>query len=160
MSSVGVETRDGVAVVTLDRKVTNAISLELITELGRAVRAVGEDPDARGMVLTGAGGKFFSIGFDIPRLFPCSREEFGEFYRTVNRVSLELYALGKALPAGHSETWEAAERRTHADKQRLAGRVAELCKAGRKDEAVALLDTWTESTAGAQRTIVKGLAPR
>jgi hypothetical protein len=50
--------------------------------------------------------------------------------------------------------WETLERRTHTDKQRLAGRVADLLKADQKAEAVDLLDTWTANTANAQFGVV------
>ncbi|NQT14803.1 MAG: hypothetical protein HQ582_18765, partial [Planctomycetes bacterium] len=70
-------------------------------------------------------------------------------------VNGDLYKAGKASDTDKSR-WETLERQTHADKQRLAGRVAELLKADRKAEAVALLDRWTETTASAQFGVVAG----
>jgi len=71
----------------------------------------------------------------------------------------DLYTLGKTLDTEKSR-WETLERRAHADKQRLAGKVADLLKADRTAEAVDVLDTWTETTANAQFAIMKGLVPR
>jgi len=65
----------------------------------------------------------------------------------------DLYTLGKTLDTERSR-WEALERRTHADKQRLAGRIADLLEADRTAEAVDLLDTWTETTANAHFAIM------
>ncbi|HEY2597271.1 MAG TPA: enoyl-CoA hydratase/isomerase family protein [Candidatus Dormibacteraeota bacterium] len=60
------EVDDRVATVTLNRPdKMNAMSQELIGELEDAIRAADEDPDVRVVVLTGAGGKAFSAGYDI-----------------------------------------------------------------------------------------------
>jgi len=73
-------------------------------------------------------------------------------------LSGDLYKAGKPLPPQKSH-WEALEKQVHAEKQRLAGKVARLLEAGQTAEAVDLLDTWTETTARAQLAIVKGLVP-
>ena len=74
-------------------------------------------------------------------------------------VNGDVYKVGKTLDTETSR-WETLERRGHADKQRLAGKIADLLKAGQTAEAVALLDTWTETAANAQFAIMKGLMPR
>ena len=74
-------------------------------------------------------------------------------------VNGDLYRVGKTLDTERSR-WESLERRDHADKQRLAGEVADLLKAGQAAEAVALLDTWAETAANEQFAIMKGLVPR
>jgi hypothetical protein len=65
----------------------------------------------------------------------------------------DLYKAGKPLRTDKSQ-WEALERQTHADKQRLAGKIAGLLTAERTAEAVDLLDKWTETTASAQFEIL------
>ena len=71
----------------------------------------------------------------------------------------DLYKAGKPLATKKSR-WEALQRRAHAAKRRLAGKIADLLKAGQTAEAVDLLDTWTATTANAQFAIVKGPVPR
>ena len=71
----------------------------------------------------------------------------------------DLYKVGKTLDTETSR-WETLERQAHADKQRLAGKIADLLKADQTAGAADLLDAWTETTANAQFAIVKGLAPR
>lgn len=71
MSLVRLESgaEDGVRVLTLndpDRR--NAMSPALQAELGAAVEAVGNDQDARVLVITGAGTAF-SAGADLPAVF-------------------------------------------------------------------------------------------
>jgi enoyl-CoA hydratase/carnithine racemase len=98
--------RDGtVDVIKLDRSATNAINLDLVREIAEALQTVKSDPSARGLVLTSSNEKFFSIGFDIPQLFPLSREEFTVFYRAINRTCIDLFTLPKptvAAIAGHA----------------------------------------------------------
>jgi enoyl-CoA hydratase len=61
---------DGVRLLTLDRpERLNAMSLTLIDELHRALDVVAEDPDARVLVLTGAG-RGFCAGLDLVDLAP------------------------------------------------------------------------------------------
>ncbi len=96
---------DTVAVVKLARSVTNALSLEHVERLARALDDVKSNPEVRGLVLAGSNDKFFSIGFDIPRLIDLSRKDFGIFYRTFNQLCLQLLVLPKptvAAIAGHA----------------------------------------------------------
>jgi 2-(1,2-epoxy-1,2-dihydrophenyl)acetyl-CoA isomerase len=63
MGHVIVERRDGVVTVRLNRpEKMNALNLELIRELTGTLRALGEDPAARAVVLTGAGPAFSAGG--------------------------------------------------------------------------------------------------
>jgi enoyl-CoA hydratase len=67
--SVGVEIRDGVAWLTLDRPAKlNAITPEMTAMLAEAARAIEVDPSVRVAVITGAGDRAFSAGSDIGTL--------------------------------------------------------------------------------------------
>ncbi len=103
--NVRIERERGVALLHLCRGVTNALDLELVTELSQAIERVKLDADICGLVLTSANDKFFSIGFDIPRLFDLSPDDFATFYRAFNRLCLDLYTLPKPTAAaitGHA----------------------------------------------------------
>jgi len=57
---------DRVATITLNRpERMNALSLKLIDEIMEAVRQADRDPEVRVIIVTGAGGKAFSSGYDI-----------------------------------------------------------------------------------------------
>ena len=59
--TVLVETRDGIATVTLNRpEVRNALNPSLLLDLERALISLEADPAARVIVLRGAGDKAFS----------------------------------------------------------------------------------------------------
>ncbi len=101
---ISVEHRERVAIVKLNRGVTNAINLQLVGELVEALQEAKQDPDVSSLVLTGSE-KFFSIGFDIPHLYGLAREDFRVYYRAFNRLCLDLYTLPKPTVAaitGHA----------------------------------------------------------
>jgi enoyl-CoA hydratase/carnithine racemase len=105
MGMISFEKRGKVALVWLDRSITNAINLSCVKALRATIEGIGSDPEVAGIVLSSSSANFFSIGFDIPELFDLSREEFGNFYRAVNQMCLELYALPKPTVAaitGHA----------------------------------------------------------
>jgi enoyl-CoA hydratase/carnithine racemase len=94
-----------VAVMKLDRAVTNALSLELIQEIAAGLEKVESDPAVRAVVLGSANDKFFSIGLDLSELLGLSREDFEFFYRTFNQTCRQLYTLPKPTVAaitGHA----------------------------------------------------------
>lgn len=65
---IRVEALGAYAVITLDRPKVNSFSIELVTEVGDAVRALEADAAVGAIVITGAGDRFFSAGADIPTL--------------------------------------------------------------------------------------------
>lgn len=99
------ESKGRVITLSLNRSVTNAINLELINEISAYVKDYKDDEDCAGIVLTSAGEKFFSIGFDIPALIGLSQKDFSEFYRAFNRLCIDLYIFPKPAIAairGHA----------------------------------------------------------
>jgi enoyl-CoA hydratase/carnithine racemase len=90
MAKVSLEAHEGIALLQLNNGVTNAISPELVDDLGRALMRIKDE--FKGMVLAG-GDKFFCIGLDLPGLLQLGRAEMMDFYVTLNRVVLDLYTL-------------------------------------------------------------------
>jgi len=105
MNTLQLEHHDHIAIAKLNRGVTNAINLELIKELSGTLQKIKDDPDTNGLVLTSSNEKFFSIGLDIPWLFPLSRGDFTSFYKAFNRLCIDLFTLPKptlAAITGHA----------------------------------------------------------
>jgi enoyl-CoA hydratase len=70
------ELRDSVAVVSLDRpEKLNALTAEMLLDLGRAFERIEQERDIRAVILTGAGDRAFSAGTDIGELAAMSVEE-------------------------------------------------------------------------------------
>jgi enoyl-CoA hydratase/carnithine racemase len=105
MAMIDLEHHDKVAVIKLDRGVTNALNLQLVSELAETLGRLKRDSDVHALVLGSGNEKFSSIGFDIPQLFELGEEDFRFFYRTFNRLCLDLYTLPKPTVAaitGHA----------------------------------------------------------
>jgi enoyl-CoA hydratase/carnithine racemase len=101
---IDVTYEDTVAVLKLNRGVTNALNLALVREVTDTLHRAAGDPQVRALVLS-TGNKFFSIGFDIPHLFDLSPDDFATFYRTYNETCLALYTHPKPTVAaitGHA----------------------------------------------------------
>jgi enoyl-CoA hydratase/carnithine racemase len=104
-SLITVEKKKNITIIQLSHKTTNAISLDLIKELAKAVETVKADDTIRAMVLTSSNEKFLSIGFDIPSLLPLNQDQFSDFYRAFNQLCIDLYTLPKPTVAaitGHA----------------------------------------------------------
>jgi len=105
MSFIQTERHGEVAVLKLDRGVTNPLNLTLVQELSQVVLEARNDPDVRGLVLASSSSRFFSIGFDLPELLRLGRTDFAVFYRTFNRLCVDLYSMPKptiAAIGGHA----------------------------------------------------------
>ena len=63
--SVTVERRGPVMEITLDRPKANAIDTATSREMAKAFIAFRDDPELRVAILTGAGERFFSAGWDL-----------------------------------------------------------------------------------------------
>lgn len=105
------EKTDHVAVITLNRPdVLNAFSHTVMSELARILDEVQADRDTRCLVITGAGDKAFSVGFDLDgnniptrtdELRCYLRESFDALMRIWNlRIPVIAAVNGYAIAAG------------------------------------------------------------
>ena len=60
-----IEQRDHIAIITLNHPPVNAWNLGLMTDFEKALNEIEDDKNVRVLILTGAGEKCFSAGFDI-----------------------------------------------------------------------------------------------
>ena len=98
-------TEDSVRILKLNHGVTNAINAELLKELENSLGEIRNDPGIAALVLTSANEKFFSAGFDIPELYSQEVSVFNDFFRSFNRICLDLYTLPRPTVAaltGHT----------------------------------------------------------
>jgi enoyl-CoA hydratase/carnithine racemase len=129
MSLIGLARHDRVAVLELSRGVTHPLDLALLEDLSDRLATLASDASVAALVLTGAGEKFFSIGFDLPALVPLDRESFAVFFRAFNRVTMELFSFPAPTVAavrGHAVAGGcilalACDRRVIAEERTLMG---------------------------------------
>lgn len=60
-----VDVADGIAVLTIDRPKANAIDAATSCAMGAAFVGFDDDPTVRVVIITGAGDRFFSAGWDL-----------------------------------------------------------------------------------------------
>jgi enoyl-CoA hydratase len=95
-----VDTRDGVACVTINRPdKLNALDDRTMEELDAAFAAIAADPQTRGVMLTGAGEKAFVAGADIGELARQSPVEGKARSIRGQRVLDRIERLGKPVVA-------------------------------------------------------------
>jgi enoyl-CoA hydratase/carnithine racemase len=102
---IDISYREAVALIELNRGVTNALSGELVRELSEALENVKAAPQVRALVLSSANDKFFSIGWDLPQVYGLAEESFRAFYETFNETCMKLYTMPKPTVAclrGHA----------------------------------------------------------
>lgn len=102
MPKVIIEALDNIAILRLNNGVTNAISPSLVEEMSEAIVEVKKN--FNGMILTG-GGKFFSIGLDLPALLTLNRTELTDFWFKFNQLTLDLFTIPMptaAVLSGHA----------------------------------------------------------
>lgn len=104
-NTITIEHQNQVAIIKLNGGVTNAINGELVLALDSVLQRLAADHDVRGLVLTSANNKFFSIGLDIPQLITLDEKDFRSFYQAYNQLCLRLLTISKPLLAaitGHA----------------------------------------------------------
>ncbi len=93
-------TRDGIAVVTINRPdKLNALNRQTMDELAAAFAALGADPGVGGVILTGSGEKAFVAGADIGELSRQSPVEGRDFSMRGQRTLEQIENLGKPVIA-------------------------------------------------------------
>lgn len=90
MAQVIIEDHGDVALLRLDNGATNAIGPDMLDDLFEALEEMNNG--YRGLVLAG-GPKFFSMGFDLPKLLTLDRAGMSAFFFRFNTVVLKLYTL-------------------------------------------------------------------
>jgi crotonobetainyl-CoA hydratase len=77
MNGVRTEIRGAVLEVTIDRPPANAVDAATSRALGDAFATLRDDPSLRVAIVTGAGDRFFSAGWDLKAAAAGEDEDFG-----------------------------------------------------------------------------------
>jgi enoyl-CoA hydratase len=90
----------GVATLTLNRpQQLNALNRRMLAELDEALARVAAEPDARVLVLTGAGERAFAAGVDIREFLEMDAIAALQFSHDIQRTFRALEALSKPTVA-------------------------------------------------------------
>lgn len=104
MSTLQTTVKDRIAIIQLDRGKSNAINMEMMSELSQMVSNVEKDDQIGGLLLTGKEG-FFSSGLDLIALYGLNEKEAREFWQRFMALTTQLLAFPKPMAVsitGHS----------------------------------------------------------
>lgn len=104
MHYVEVESRDGMATVTLNRGKVNALNNQVVDELRNCLKKLEADHNIKAVILTGSD-KFFSFGFDVPEFLSFTKEAFTEYLTNFTGLYTYLFLYPKPVVAalnGHT----------------------------------------------------------
>ncbi|XP_058984365.1 enoyl-CoA delta isomerase 1, mitochondrial-like isoform X2 [Musca domestica] len=104
LTTVDVNEKSGVAVLTMNRLPVNGLNLELLRDIRNDIDEI-EGNKCRGLILTSASSSVFSAGLDIMEMYKPNQDRLKEFWTTLQDTWLALY--GSSVPTaaainGHS----------------------------------------------------------
>lgn len=94
MNTIQVTQREKVAIISLDRGKANAINSEMCVELSTMIRAIDQDEQSAGLILTGKPG-FFSAGLDLIELYDYNETAIKAFWNEFFELVHSLVAFKK-----------------------------------------------------------------
>jgi len=93
MTLIQAEIKEGILILKLDNGIPNPLGSLLLKEISMYLDDVRQSKDISGVIITSMNDKFFSIGLDVPELYPMDKSEFKRFYTSFNKLCIDLYTL-------------------------------------------------------------------
>ncbi|XP_016964408.1 enoyl-CoA delta isomerase 1, mitochondrial [Drosophila biarmipes] len=104
LTTVEVNDKTGIAILTMNRPPVNGLNLELLQDLKSSIDEI-EDNKSRGLILTSSSSTIFSAGLDILEMYKPDKDRIRAFWTQLQETWLALY--GSSVPTaaainGHS----------------------------------------------------------
>ncbi|XP_048757865.2 enoyl-CoA delta isomerase 1, mitochondrial-like [Ostrea edulis] len=102
---VSIDSKTGIAVLSMNKAPVNSLNLEYLTELNIALEKVENDKHCKGLIITSSLPKIFCGGLDIMEMYQPDLDRLQEFWRTLQDMWIKLYGLNQPTIAainGHS----------------------------------------------------------
>uniref|UniRef100_K1Q3R9 Enoyl-CoA delta isomerase 1, mitochondrial n=1 Tax=Magallana gigas TaxID=29159 RepID=K1Q3R9_MAGGI len=102
---LNVDSKTGIAVLSMNKPPVNSLNLEFLTELNIALEKVENDKQCKGLIITSSIPKIFSAGLDITEMYQPDIDRLEEFWRTLQDMWIKLYGMNCVTIAainGHS----------------------------------------------------------
>ena len=97
MEFVRYEPEGAVAVLTVAHPPANALSNQVLEEIGQALDAAAADPALRCLIFTGAGDRFFIAGADIKEFLQTADDQVGDRTARGQEITLKLERLPRIV---------------------------------------------------------------
>jgi len=104
--NITLDTKDGIARLTINRPPANVMNYETLQEMNAALDAVSRDPAARVLLVRGSGNRAFSAGVEVKDhmgdRMPVTLREFGKVFKLLRALGKPSIAVvnGVALGGG------------------------------------------------------------
>lgn len=95
LTTLEVNEKTGVAILSMNRAPVNALNLELVLSLHKSIEDV-ENNKSRGLILTSTANSIFSAGLDIMEMYKPDQERLRLFWTALQDTWLALY--GSSIP--------------------------------------------------------------
>ncbi|HOV79033.1 MAG TPA: enoyl-CoA hydratase-related protein [Bacillota bacterium] len=99
-SFVDLKVEEGIATVTINRpKSLNALSVEVLEQLGRVIKDLEKDDKVRAVIITGSGSKAFVAGADIAAMVSMTAQEARDYSIFAHKIFESIEQLPKPVIA-------------------------------------------------------------
>jgi enoyl-CoA hydratase len=96
---IKMENRNGVMILVMDNSPENAFNMEMIQQFNGALDNIEADDAVRGVVVTGAGGQFFSSGMDLRYVMRLEADAMKEFFKKLFTFFHRAFVFPKPMLA-------------------------------------------------------------
>ncbi|XP_037954296.1 enoyl-CoA delta isomerase 1, mitochondrial-like [Teleopsis dalmanni] len=104
LTTVEVDDKSGIAILTMNRPPVNGLNLELLQDIKTSIDTI-ESNKSRGLILTSSSNSIFSAGLDIMEMYKPDKDRVRKFWIALQDTWLSLYGSGIPTAAainGHS----------------------------------------------------------
>lgn len=99
---IHIQTKNGVAVLVMDNSPENAFNMDIIQQFNTALDKIEADDAVRGVVVTGAGGQFFSSGMDLQYVMKLEADTIKDFFKKLFTFFHRAFVYPKPMVAAIS----------------------------------------------------------
>ncbi|MGB5218947.1 MAG: enoyl-CoA hydratase/isomerase family protein [Smithella sp.] len=91
------DTRNGVIILAMDNSPENAFTMDMIQQFNAALDRIEADDAVRGVVVTGAGGQFFSSGMDLQYVMGLETDAIKKFFKKLFTFFHRVFVFPKPM---------------------------------------------------------------
>ena len=90
---IQMDTQNGVVILTMDNSPENAFTMEMVQQFNSALDKIEADDAVRGVVVTGAGGQFFSSGMNLQYVMGLETDAIKEFFKKLFTFLIKYFII-------------------------------------------------------------------
>ncbi|MDI6741812.1 MAG: enoyl-CoA hydratase/isomerase family protein [Smithella sp.] len=96
---IRMDKRNEVAILAMDNSPENAFTMDMIQQFNATLDSIEADDTVRGVVVSGAGGEFFSSGMDLQYVMGLEADPMKKFFKTLFTFFHRAFVFPKPMVA-------------------------------------------------------------